>query len=58
MQRAMLRGPPGLTTNEWNERARAAGLGINRKADLYDFREAIKSKGRIRQYGEHWKVTQ
>jgi hypothetical protein len=38
-------GQVGLTTEEWNERARAAGLGGAREADLYDFREALKAKG-------------
>lgn len=50
-------GPGGLSTEQWNERAREAGLGINRKADLYDFRGALQSKGLIRQYGERWSVT-
>jgi AAA domain len=50
-------GAAGLTTDDWNERARETGLGIKRKADLYDFREALKSKGRIRQYGNRWTVA-
>ena len=50
-------GFPGLTTDEWNARAREAGIGIGRKADLYDFREQLKSKGRVRQYGERWSVA-
>jgi AAA domain len=50
-------GAAGLTTDEWNERARETGLGIKRKADLYDFREALKSKGRVRQYGNRWTVA-
>jgi hypothetical protein len=44
-------GQGGLTTEQWNDRAREAGLGIARKADLCDFREQLKSKGRVRQYG-------
>ena len=35
LQRA---GSGGLTTEEWNERARNEGIGVNRKADLYDIR--------------------
>jgi hypothetical protein len=50
-------GSAGLTTGEWNELARDAGLGVKRKADLVDFREALKSKGRIRQYGDRWMMT-
>ena len=47
----------GLTTEEWNSQARNAGLGQSRKADLYDFREALKSKGMVRQYGDRWTVA-
>jgi hypothetical protein len=50
-------GRRGLTTEEWNERARETGLGVKRKADLYDLREALKSKNLIRQYGERWTVA-
>ena len=50
-------GPAGLTTEEWNERARDAGLGTNRKADLYDLRLALRSKDLIRQYGDRWTVA-
>jgi hypothetical protein len=50
-------GQGGLTTEEWNKRAREAGLGVARKADLYDFREQLKTKGRVRQYGNLWTVA-
>jgi hypothetical protein len=50
-------GAGGLTTEEWNERAREAGLGVKRKADLYDFRASLKAKQIIRQYGDRWTVT-
>src|SRR5262249_1900585 len=43
-------GPAGLTTERWNELARAVDIGTKRKADLYDIREALKSKGLVRQY--------
>jgi AAA domain len=46
-------GGSGLTTEQWNEGARQAGLG-KRKADLYDFRGALKSKGIVNQYGDRW----
>ena len=49
-------GPSGLTTERWNELARNEGLGLNRKADLYDMRESLKSKGPVRQYGDRWTV--
>lgn len=49
-------GPGGLTTERWYDMARNAGLGVNRKADLYDLREALKSKQIVRQYGERWNI--
>ena len=47
-------GQGGLSTEEWNEKARAEGLGIKRKADLYDIRAALSSKGLIRQTPNGW----
>jgi hypothetical protein len=47
-------GERGLSKDEWNSRAREAGIGNKRKADLYDIRAALKSKGLIRQYGDRW----
>jgi hypothetical protein len=49
-------GEYGLSTGEWNSRAREAGIGSKRKADLYDIRAALKSKGLVREYGERWNV--
>ena len=49
-------GEHGLSTVEWNNRAREAGIGSKRKADLYDIRAALKSKGIVRQYGDRWNV--
>jgi RecA-family ATPase len=50
-------GTAGLATADWNERARAVGIGVNRKADLYDLREQLKSKNLVRQYGDRWTVA-
>jgi hypothetical protein len=50
-------GPSGLTTEQWNERARNEGVGLTRKADLYDIREALKSKGLVRQYADRWNAS-
>lgn len=55
-QRTMLAGLHAAT-EQWNEGARQAGLGVTRKADLFDFRAALKSKGLVRQYGDHWMVA-
>jgi AAA domain len=37
-------GSGGLTSEEWNERAREAGVGVGRRADLYDNRSTMQSK--------------
>jgi RecA-family ATPase len=50
-------GSSGLSTEQWNEGARQAGLGGTRKADLYDFRAALKSKGVVHQYGDRWTIS-
>jgi uncharacterized protein YjiS (DUF1127 family) len=50
-------GPSGLSTGQWNDHAREAGLGLKRKPDLYDFRSALKAKGLVRQYGDRWTVA-
>lgn len=49
-------GPGGLTTERWYDMARNEGLGVNLKADLYDNREALRSKGIVREYGDRWNV--
>jgi len=49
-------GASGLTTERWYEMARNEGIGVKRKADLYDIRETIKSTGLVRQYGDRWNV--
>jgi len=52
---AILRGTPsGLTTEEWNEQARAAGLGVRRRADLTDWKLALREKGLVREYADRW----
>jgi hypothetical protein len=50
-------GAAGLTTEQWNERARAVDIGTKRKADLYDIREKLKSKELVRQYGDRWNAS-
>jgi hypothetical protein len=51
-------GPSGLTTEQWNEQARAVDIVTKRKTDFYDIRAARKSKGLARQYGDRWNVCQ
>jgi hypothetical protein len=50
-------GQGGLTGDQWNAQAREAGLGERRKADLVDFKIALKAKALVRQYGDRWTVT-
>ena len=47
-------GQSGLTTEDWNSKAREVGLGAGRKADLYDFRQALIARGLVRQHGSRW----
>ena len=47
-------GAAGLTLAQWNERARDAGLGLGRKADLYDFRTSLATKGLVGAVGDRW----
>jgi hypothetical protein len=55
---AILRGTPsGLTTDEWNEQARAAGLGVHRRADLTDWKLALREKGLVREYADRWTLA-
>ena len=53
---ALLRaaGPGGLSQEAWNEQAREAGIGTRRKADLFDVREALRSKGLIYKGRNGW----
>lgn len=47
-------GPHGLTIAEWNKAAREAGIGTKRKADLHDYRSALKAKKLVHESNEHW----
>jgi hypothetical protein len=47
-------GSHGLAVEEWNKAAREAGLGIKRKADLHDFRSALKAKKLVHESNERW----
>jgi len=50
-------GAAGLTLEDWNNQGKEAGIGIKRKADLTDIRNALQSKGLIRSYGDRWRVS-
>jgi hypothetical protein len=49
-------GPKGLTVEEWNDQARAEGIGIKRRAELIDNRKALQDMKMIRECGGRWKV--
>ena len=51
-------GPRGLNLEEWNEQARAAGIGVKRPATLLDIRVALKGKGLIQENMSGWTVKQ
>ena len=50
-------GPGGTTVEDWNVAARQEGLGVKRKADLRDFRKALKDKQLVHTTGDRWYVT-
>jgi hypothetical protein len=50
-------GAAGLLSEDWNEKARAVGIGTRRRADLVDIRTALKSKGLVREMGGRWTVN-
>jgi hypothetical protein len=47
-------GSHGLTVEDWNKIAREAGIGKNRKADLFDLRTALHAKGLIYESNDRW----
>ncbi len=50
-------GPGGATIEDWNAAAREEGLGVKRKADLRDFRKALKDKRLAHTTLDRWYVT-
>lgn len=50
-------GPGGATIEDWNVSARQEGLGVRRKADLRDFRKALKDKSLIHTTNDRWYIT-
>jgi hypothetical protein len=48
----------GLTLEEWNDKAREAGIGLKRRADLTDCRLALKAKRLVYEHADdRWAVT-
>ena len=48
--------PEGLTQAEWYEQARAAGIGVKRKATLTDCSLALKEKTLVYEFNDVWKL--
>lgn len=45
-----------LSTEEWNERAKGAGLGLKRRADLHDYRESLRRNGLVYEGPNGWGI--
>lgn len=50
-------GASGLLTDDWNAKAKEAGIGERRRADLTDTRSALKAKGMVREFAGRWTVN-
>ncbi len=50
-------GPGGASLVDWNAAARQEGLGVARKASLYDFRKALKDKRLVHTTSDRWYIT-
>jgi hypothetical protein len=50
-------GQGGLTADQWNDRLREVGIGVNRKADIYDNRRSLQSKGLVREFNGRWTAS-
>jgi hypothetical protein len=50
-------GQGGLSTEEWNDKARTIGLGIKRRSDYYDWQIALKSKDLVREFNGRWNAA-
>jgi hypothetical protein len=60
-QEAMLRllrdaGSQGLTGDDWNTKARDAGIGVNRRSTLVNLKGQLRDKGLVREYNGVWQV--
>jgi hypothetical protein len=51
-------GTRGLSLDDWNDKAREAGIGVKRRADLTDCHLALRAKGLIQETMNGWAVKQ
>lgn len=49
-------GPSGLSTDDWNDKARDIGIGVKRRATLHNVRSQLRDKGLVREYAGIWSV--
>lgn len=49
-------GMEGLTTEDWNAKAREIGIGVTRKATLHNTKEQLKDKHLVRNYAGVWRA--
>ena len=49
--------PHGLSSDEWNEKARAAGLDFKRRATFTDLKNALKDKKLVHETQGRWFIT-
>src|SRR5262249_10650006 len=47
-------GQAGLTTEQWNVRAKQMGIGTKRPATLYDIRMSLKQRELVREFNDRW----
>ncbi|MBR0797306.1 AAA family ATPase [Bradyrhizobium jicamae] len=50
-------GRDGLSTADWNTKARDLDIGANRRATLHDCQRALKKHGLVREYMGTWHAT-
>jgi hypothetical protein len=50
-------GPAGLATDEWVNKAKAEGIGENRKATFFDIRRWLHDKKLVHTYCDRWYIT-
>ncbi|MGY3035908.1 hypothetical protein ACVIIV_005078 [Bradyrhizobium sp. USDA 4354] len=50
-------GPAGLSTDDWNEKAREIGIGVKRRATLHNVRSQLCDKGLVREYAGIWRAN-
>jgi hypothetical protein len=50
-------GSAGLSWEVWGAKTRETGIGVKRKADLFDIRGALVAKQLVRRYGDQWMIA-